>query len=74
MKSPYENLDCQIAFIIERLKDGNLGYAVTQELAKKYVEDGKGAHVVWLLFDEIIRLSRRNLAMSCPFIDHHKKI
>ena len=38
-----------------------------------YVEDEKGAHVVGLLFKEIIKLSRQNLAMSCPFLHQNNK-
>lgn len=73
MKTPYETLDSQISFVVECLKDGNLGYAVAEELAKKYVEDEKGAHVVGLLFKEIIKLSRQNLAISCPFLHQNNK-
>ena len=46
---------------------------MTQDIAKQLVEDEKDTHVVKLLFDEIIKLSRQNLAMSCPFLHQNNK-
>ena len=73
MKAPDTSLAKQLSFIVDRLKDGNIGFSMTQDLAKKFVEDEKDAHVVKLLFDEIIKLSRQNLAMSCPFLHQNNK-
>ena len=47
---------------------------MTQDIAKQLVEDEKDAHVVKLLCDEIISLSRTNLAVSCPFLHLNKKL
>ena len=73
MKAPDTSLAKQLSFIVDRLKDGNIVFSMTQDLAKQFVEDEKDAHVVKLLFDEIIKLSRQNLAMSCPFLHQNNK-
>ena len=73
MKSPDTSLENRLSFIVSGLKDGNIGFAMTQDIAKQLVEDEKDAHVVKLLFDEIIKLSRQNLAMSCPFLHQNNK-
>ena len=74
MKAPDTSLEKQLSFIVSGLKDGNIGFAMTQDIAKQLVEDEKDAHVVKLLFDEIISLSRTNLAVSCPFLHLNKKL
>ena len=74
MKTPDTSLEKQLSFIVSGLKDGNIGFAMTQDIAKQLVEDEKDAHVVKLLFDEIISLSRTNLAASCPFLHLNKKL
>ena len=74
MKAPDTSLEKQLSFIVSGLKDGNIGFAMTQDIAKQLVEDEKDAHVVKLLCDEIISLSRTNLAVSCPFLHLNKKL
>ena len=45
MKAPDTSLEKQLSFIVSGLKDGNIGFAMTQDIAKQIVEDEKDVHV-----------------------------
>lgn len=68
MEHSIKELDARLEEAIAKLEGGHLGYDDTKRLTATFTGREIEGHIIDRLFYEIARLSRLNLAISCPFL------
>ena len=68
MQRSIEELDARLEEALGKLEAGNIGYDDTKRLTESFTGREIEGRIIDRLFSEIVRLSRLNLAISCPFL------